>query len=356
MWKTLWRSLSNDRGQVPDGGDSAPVDNSSSSDIPERGSEDENWGVRVPYDAETPDVADSTPAPVESKTSEAPQGDAQPSATDEESFGGDLNLDPESFSPENKEIFKRMQAGYTKKMQKFKGYEGHLRNMERFYNDRDFAEQTLKQWAQKNGYSVVPSQFANNQPNTPQPQGDAQTNALQAKLVQTLKSKLPSEAQWLADGQASAIFEVMKEVLGPVLSEFQGFKTQKEENEWKSLETEYETTEQEFTKKYPGWEAHEDEMSKMLAFLNDTKAYRHPQYGSKHELLFKLVTGNASAIKQVTDRVVQAGKMKTPTSAPGKKVGSGFASVQDEVAATTDKKDAFALAATKALQQLRRKR
>lgn len=356
MWKSIWRSLSNERGQEPsspDGG--SPVDNSSSSDTPERASENDNWGVREPYDAVTPDVADSTPVPMESETVSAPQGDVQPPATDEESFGGDLNLDPESFSPENKEIFKRMQAGYTKKMQKFKGYEGHLRNMERFYNDRDFAEQTLKQWAQKNGYSIVPSQFANNQPATPQ-QGDAQTNALQAKLVQTLKSKLPSEAQWLADGQASAIFEVMKEVLGPVLSEFQGFKTQKEENEWKNLESEYETTEQEFAKKYPGWEAHEEDMSKMLAFLNDTKAYRHPQYGTKHELLFKLVTGNASAIKQVTDRVAQAGRNRVPSSAPGKKGGSGFASVQDEVAATTDKKDAFALAATKALQQMRRKR
>ncbi len=348
MWKSFWISLSNQRGQIPAESDPPPTDEGSS-DTTERAAEPDDWGVRQPYDSATPDVADSVSSEVEEKPAVA----AAP-ATGEQPYLQELNLDPSTFTPEMQEVFKRMQAAHTKKMQKFKSYEGHLQNMEKFYNDKSFAEQTLRQWAQQHGYSVVPSQF-NNQPAASQPPEGS--NALQHKVVEALKSKLPAETQWMADGHGSAIFEVMKEVLGPVLQEFQGFKTAKEEHEWKTLESEYDTTESEFAAKHPGWEAHEDEMSSMLSFLTDTKAYRHPVYGSKHELLYKLVTGNAKAVKEATDRIAAAAAKKTPSSTPGRKVaGSGFNNVQDEIAATPDKNDAFAKAATAALQQVRRRR
>lgn len=352
MWKTLWRSLSNERGQEPASPDGdTQVD--SSSETTERATEDDSYGVRTPYDENTPDVADSTSSEVTQEQGAQPNAQQQTDA--EESFHTDLNLDPSTFTPEMKEIFKRMQAGYTKKMQRFKGFEGQLQNMERFYNDRDFAEKTLKDWAKQNGFNIVPSQF-NNQPAAVQP-AEKGVNPMQARLVETLKAKLPPETQWMADGQAAAIFEVMKDVLGPVLTEFQGFKTAKEADDWKTLETQYEDSETKFAAKHPGWEAHEEDMSGLLTFLNDPRQYTHPVFGSKHEILFNAITRNANAVKEVTSRVAAAGKNKTPTSQPGRRtVGSGFANIQDEVAATPDRNEAFAKAANHALQQLKRRR
>lgn len=347
MWQTLRRILFSESGQEPSSPDTSTND---SPEITERASDDDSWGVRTPYDENTPDVANSA----QSETQQTTDAPVQTADTAEESFGQDLNLDPTSFSPENAEIFKRMQAGYTKKMQKFKGFEGHLQNMERFYNDRSFAEDTLKAWAQKNGFSIVPQQF-NNQPaaNQSAPQG---TNPLQAKLVETLKAKLPAETQWMADGQASAILAVMQDVLGPVLNEFQGFKTAKEANDWKSLENQYDESERKFSERNPGWEAHEEDMSGLLAFMNDPKAYDHPVYGSKHEILYKALTGNAKALKEATSRITAAKGNRTPTSSQGRQRSGGFANIQDEVASIPDKNDAFAKAAQHALSQLKRRR
>jgi len=149
----------------------------------------------------------------------------------------------------------------------------------------------------------------------------------------------------------------MKDVLGPVLTEFQGFKTQKEENDWKSLEAQYEESESKFAEANPGWEVHEEDMSGLLAFMNDPKQYVHPVYGSKHQILLNAVTRNANAVKEVSNRIQQASKNKTPTATPGRRTqGAGFSNIQDEVAATSDRNDAFAKEATYALQQMKRRR
>ncbi len=347
MWYFIWKLLSNERGQEPADGGDAKADNSSSSDTNERATEDDSFGVRQPYDA--PNTSDD--AHVGSDTA---QPASQVPAGDEDTFAQELNLDPATFSQENREIFKRMQAAHTKRMQKFKGYEANLQNMERFYNDRDFAEQTLRSWAQKNGYNIQPtSAFNQNQQATQTQQG---TNPLQAKLIEVLKSKLPAETQWMADGQAAATLAVMQEVLGPVLQEFQGFKTAKEQQEWSALESQYDQTEKEFSDSHPGWEVHEEDMNDLLSFLTDTKTYRHPVYGSKHELLFKLVTGNAQALKQATDRISQVPANKTITSSRPARSSSGGLSPADEVAKISDRGDAFNQAARLALAQVKRRR
>jgi hypothetical protein len=90
--------------------------------------------------------------------------------------------------------------------------------------------------------------------------------------------------------------------------------------------------------------------------MNDTKAYSHPKFGSKHELLYKLVTGNANAVKEATQRIAQAGQNRTPTSTRPSRAGSGFKNIEEEVAATPNRDDAFAKAANYALQQVKRRR
>lgn len=351
MWQQLWALISNDRGQVPDGqsSDPAPADVSQPGEITDRGAEDESWGVRTAYD--TNSDPDPTPANSEPEPTQVAQEQTQAPAEDD-SFQSELNLDPSTFSPENREIFKRMQAAHTKRMQKIKGFEGHLQNMERFYNDRDFAEQTLRAWAQKNGYQLSP--FNNNQPAAPK--APAGTNPLQAKVLEALKAKLPPETQWMADGQAAAIVDVMQEILSPVLNEFQGYKTEKEQNEWKALEQQYDEAEGKLGEKFPGWEAHESEMTEILNFMKNDKAYTHPKFGTKHELLYRLATGQAAAVKEVTTRVQQAGKNKTITSTQPRRANGQFATIEQEVAAVPDRNDAFAKAAQFALSQAKGRR
>lgn len=348
MWKSFWTVLSNDRGQVPSG-DDQPAGDTQSSDSNVRATEDDSYGVRVPYDSEPANTE-----PAQPDTSEPTQQDQQTQQDD--SFASDLNLDPSTFSPENREVFKRMQGAYTKRMQKIKGWEKHLGVMDQFFNDKSYAEQALRQWAQQNGYQVSQANSPFNNQQTTQP-STAQQNALQAKIVEALKAKLPQETQWMADGQGAAIFEAMREVLSPVLEGFKSIQTDKEKQEWQALETQYEEAESKFAEKHPGWESREEEMSDLLAFMQSPKQYVHPVYGSKHELLWNLLNGNASAIKQATERVNQVPKNKTPTGTVPKRNSLGqFTNIQDEVAATADRNDAFAKAATYALQQVKGRR
>src|SRR5262249_42856222 len=119
MLKILWRLLVNQLGQMPEGNDGGDGSGDvAASDVQERTTEsvaqDDINGLRMPYES-----TNDAQVQADSRTqTQQPQQQQQ-----DPSFLEGLNLDPSTFSPENKEIFRRMQGGYTKALQKARGFE-----------------------------------------------------------------------------------------------------------------------------------------------------------------------------------------------------------------------------------------
>ena len=67
------------------------------------------------------------------------------------------------------------------------------------------------------------------------------------------------------------------------------------------------------TEKYPGWEQHESEMTKLNSWLQ-SDSLSHPLYGSKLEILYKMATDQATSISEAAKRLNAAGRNRTSSS------------------------------------------
>lgn len=257
---------------------------------------------------------------------------AQQAATPEQqTFLEGSTLDPRQLPPEIQPIWKRMQSAYTKKMQEIAAVRDQAQIVERFYNDRDFAFQTVAQWAAQNGFAVQPvgAQQHQQAQQQVQPQGD-----MPAGLVEQVKASLPPELQWMAESQAKAQWAAAQMLLKPLVQQTQQQQRQAVEQEWDKLA-------EELTQQAPGWEEHEGEMTELYDFLQSQKL-SHPKFGSKHQLLYNLVTSNAAATAQVAKRMTQAAKNR-PSS--GITTGKTASNLMDRVRQAKTSQDAFRLAA-----------
>ena len=258
---------------------------------------------------------------------------AQP-AQQEQTFLAGATLDPTKLPPEIQPIFKKMQGAYTKRMQEAAEWKRQAEIVDRFRNDKDFGFQTVAQWAVQNGYSIAPvgqphpqAQPTQQQPGQPDPQ-----------IVEAFKKNLPPELQWMAESTAPALQAAVQSLLAPVVQQLQ--KTQQDTNR-QVMEREWDTLAEELSNVAPGWEEHEPEMSELLDFLQGAQM-KHPKYGSKHQLLYNLVTGNAAATAQVTRRMQQAA---TNRPASGMTTGRTTNNLQDRIRQAKSSQDAFRLAA-----------
>ena len=255
----------------------------------------------------------------------------------EQQFLAGSTLDPTKLPPEIQPIFKKMQGAYTKKMQEAARWREHSEMVERFQNDRDYGFQTVAQWAAQNGYSLAPvgtgqgqqpqAQQAFGKPNQPDP-----------SIVEAIKANLPPELQWMAESTAPAIAQAVKQILAPlaqqIVQQQQGANRQVMEREWDDLAGQLSDV-------APGWEEHEPQMVELLDFLQGS-TMKHPKFGSKHQLLYNLVTGNAAATAQVTKRMQQAATNR-PSS--GMTTGRTTTNLADRIRAAKSSQDAFKLAA-----------
>jgi len=248
---------------------------------------------------------DPTDAPANLDTSMSPPADAtqgqqvvQPQQ--EETFvTGDENLDPRKLDPALQPIFKRMQAAYTKRMQSVASIQEKAAVVDRFYNDPQFAQQTLAQWAQQNGYQLT-------QANGQAPQQRGQAGDVPAYLVEAYKQNLDPALHWMAEPQAKAMWNAMQGMLAPVFQ-------QNEQATQKARETEWQRTADELGQLAPGWEEHEDTMGELFDFMR-SKDLVHPTFGSKLQMLYDLATAKAASLKQAQGRVAQAGKNRVSSS------------------------------------------
>ena len=211
---------------------------------------------------------------------QAQQGDGTPS------FLAGATLDPTKLPPEIQPIFKKMQGAYTKKMQEAARWREQADIVDRFNNDRDFGFQTVAQWAARNGFSLAPVGAGQNQQPRAQ-QGYQRPGAPDPNIVEAIKANLPPELQWMAEAQAPAIQQAVQQMLAPLAQQL----TQSQQSATRQvMEREWDDLASQLSDVAPGWEEHEGEMSELLGFLQGS-TMKHPKYGSKHQLLYNLVTG-----------------------------------------------------------------
>ena len=256
----------------------------------------------------------------------------------QDSFLAGATLDPTKLPPEIHPIFKKMQGAYTKKMQEAAEWRRQAEIVERFNNDRDFGFQTVAQWAARNGFSLAPVGAGQGQQPQAQQQAFQRQGQADPRLIETIKANLPPELQWMAEAQAPALQQAVQQMLAPLAQQLvqaqQQATRQVMEREWDDLAGQLSDV-------APGWEEHENEMIELLEFLRGT-TMKHSKYGSKHALLYNLVTGNAAATAQVTRRMQQAATNR-PSS--GMTTGRTTSNLADRIRNAKNSTDAFKLAA-----------
>lgn len=254
----------------------------------------------------------------------------------EETFLQAQNLDPRKLSPELQPIFKKMQGAYTKKMQEIAAVREQAEMVDRFRNDRDFAYQTVTQWAQQNGLTLAPVGAQYQQP-TQQPK------KVQAppELVEVIKASLPEEMHWTAESQANAQWAAAQMLLQPLVKQQQESRQQDVQAQQQRMGQEWDSLAEELTGIAPGWEEHEPEMSELYDFIKSGQM-RHQKFGSMHKLLYDLVTSNAASTAQVARRFTAAAKNRPST---GMTTGRTTSNLSDRIRQAKTSQDAFRLAA-----------
>ena len=290
---------------------------------------------------------ETAPAAVDNSQAEDAQGgfdqnaegaipEAAQQAQAEDTFLANANLDPTKLPPEIQPIFKRMQGAYTKRMQEIARVRDQAGIVERFYNDRDFAFQTVAQWAAQNGYQIAPvGQLQQQAQPTYQQQKPGQPDP---RLVETIKANLPPELQWMAESQAPAIQQAVQAMIAPLVEQI----TQTAKSTQQQVaEREWDTLADELSNVAPGWEEHEGEMSELFDFLQSPQM-KHPKFGSKHQILYDLVTKNAASTAQVAKRFTAAAKNRPASSVS---TGRTVPNMAEQIRKAKTNQDAFRLAA-----------
>ena len=293
-------------------------------------------GSEGTVDATEVDPFDAARAALETDTTTQDANNATTQA--EDTFLSASDLDPRKLPPELQPIFKRMQGVYTKKSQELASIREKAEVVDRFYGDRDFAQQTLVQWAAQNGFQLLPI----NGGQAPQAAQGAKAGGIPpAALVDAFKNNLAPELQWMAEPMAAAMGQSMQSMLSPVLQQQQAAQSEARVQEWNKYAGE-------LTGIAPGWEEHEDTMSELFDFFGSPAQF-HPKYGSKLEMLYTLATGKAAAMKQATDRVNSAAKNRVSSGRGG---GDSRPTIVDSIAKAKTSNDAWELAKRHALAQV----
>lgn len=129
---------------------------------PEEGEEVESApGASEFVDPENPDP--EAQAGAEGEPEGEPEGDPEADPEpQEDTFSG---IDPASLPAEMQNLYKGMQADYTKKMQGVRELRDKAGIVDRFNSDPQYAQQVIQQTLQRNGLQAVPVN-ANGQPVT----------------------------------------------------------------------------------------------------------------------------------------------------------------------------------------------
>jgi hypothetical protein len=245
----------------------------------------------------------------------------------------DAFIDPRDLPAEIQPHFKRMQAAFTKKMQKLSSDLDKVGLVDKFRSDPEFARQLITQESQRLGLSIAAASSGQQQA----PRG----GAIPQQFVDAVAQELPSELQWMAPAIAKATYASVAQQTAPMLQQSQQRIRKERETEWMGMAAQ-------LSERQPGWEVHEDDMLGILNFLQSDDL-KHPVYGSKLDLLLNLVTGNASATQRAIQRMSDAGRQRTTTGAPSR---TTVPNIADRVRKAPTTNDAWREAAQAAITQI----
>lgn len=234
-------------------------------------------------------------------------------------------MDPAQIPSGKEDDFKRMQAAFTKQMQKYRIAKDAEQIVQRFNTDADFARQTILQRAAQLGMTLG---------NPGAPSGPPVSSTMPPQLVEAVKANLSPELQWMAPALAASQWAGMQMALQPI-QENQARTAQYSANQ------EREAAEMQLSEKVPGWEQHEDEMNHLQAFLASPKLTDR-RWGNKLELLHRLVVGNGQATAEAARRMAQAVRSRNPAGSPTAMLQPN---VSEQVTKATTNQDAWSAAA-----------
>ena len=257
---------------------------------------------------------------------------------------GDVFLSDEQLmeriraNPELDQVFKKMQGAYTRKSQSLAKVRDAASIVERFNSDPDFARQTIMQRAQQLGLNIAQP---NQQSQFGMPNGSSKS--MPPELVETVKSNLSPELQWMAPALAASQWAGMQMALQPI--------QQRQEDTVRSTrDREYEDMVTQLSERAPGWEAHEEDMSGLLSFLQSPKMSDR-RWGNKLELLHKMVSGDGHATAEAARRMGQAVKSRSVAGAP---MAAPSVNISEQVKKPKNMQDAWAIGAKYAMSELAR--
>ena len=303
---------------------------------------------QVPVEDETAEV--STEAADQGESSDTGDGEqtgqvageqAQPEA--QASFFDPKQIDSlpidEPTKAQLRSTWKAMHGGYNKWIQTERN---PLREkaavVDRFYADRNFAQQTLVQWAAQNGFQLLPiGQQASGQ----QPQARATVNGgPPPELVEACKQARPPELQWMAESDAASVWAAQQFMMKP-------YQEQQRAAQQQQVDQAFEEAAAELREKAPDWEQKEPELSQLWDFLTSSQM-RSPKFGNKLELLWNMLNGNATAVAEAVKRQQSAVKNRSSSSMGSTRTVNNL---QDRIRKAPNSRDAFKLAAEAALEK-----
>ncbi len=244
----------------------------------------------------------------------------------------------EATKAQLRSTWKAMHGGYNKWVQTERN---PLREkaavVDRFYSDRNFAQQTLIQWAAQNGYQLAPIGQQQNGQSQP---ARAANGGAPPELVEAIKQTLPPELQWMAESQAAAHWAASQLSMKPLHERDRA--TQQAQ-----IDQAYEEASAELREEAPDWEQKEGELSQLWDFLTSAQM-KHPKFGNKLKLLWNLYNGNSTAVAEAAKRMQSAVKNRSSSSLGSTRTVNNL---QDRIRKASTSRDAFEIAKQAALEK-----
>lgn len=263
-----------------------------------------------------------------------------PAASHEESF-----IDPSQLPDDIKPHWKRMHAAYTKTREELKRGRDAYSEVQKFWSDLDYQERILQQVATQRGYKLMrPNEQAQAMPSGPSssPAGQAP-----ADFVEKIKVNLAPELQWMAPSLAATQWAAVQSAIQPLMQE-------RQQEKQLSRAQEEEAIDAELGGKFPGWEAEEENMNELQAFLQ-SGAMRHPKFGNRKEVLYKasqLLAGHQGHVVQdYAKRTSEAARSRTVSSNAAR---PGIDNITEQIRKAPNARDAFAIAAKVGMEEAKR--
>lgn len=286
-----------------------------------------------PGEGTTAPPSDAPPAETPA-TDDGDKTEAAPETPAEESF-----VDPATLPPELKAHWKRMHGSFTKRMQEVREIKDKAGSYDRFFSDPAYAKQIVAAIAPQLGLQFAPqADRANGNGATATPPA----SDVPRELVEAVRTHLPEELKWMAEGNAAAFWAANKLTLAPVLQK-------QKQDEIARRTSEYEALATELSEAVPTWEDREGEMSELLDFIKSDQL-RHPKFGNKLQVLFNAVTGGAQAVQEASRRMSQAARSRTTTGRPAT---STIPNIAERTKAAKSDQEAWDIAAKAAIEQIR---